>query len=187
LNTGSLNLILKPRHERELSADEIIQQLRPKLAAVPGIRVYMQNPPAIRIGGQVTAAQYQYTLQSTDLDELYQWTDTLLGRIRQLPGFIDVTSNLNNRGPVVTLNVDRDKIAALGLTFCAGRGRIAKRLQFLADIDDLRRHKPVPGDSRSRARVPADPSKLSRLYVRASSGKLVPLDTVTQSPAGHRP
>ena len=179
-NTGSLNLILKPRHERELSADEIIQQLRPKLAAVPGIRVYMQNPPSIRIGGQVTAAQYQYTLQSTDLDELYQWTDTLLGRIRQLPGFIDVTSNLNNRSPVVALNVDRDKIAVLGLTF-------AQVEDALQNAFSARQISTIYG-STSQYQVilevapeyQLDPSKLSRLYVRASSGKLVPLDTVTQ-------
>ena len=63
-NTGSLNLILKPRNERALSADEIIQELRPKLAAVPGIRVYMQNPPAIRIGGQQTSAGGGYMLLS---------------------------------------------------------------------------------------------------------------------------
>ncbi len=89
-NTGTFLMILKPRDERKLSPDEIIQQLRPKLGAVPGIKVYMQNPPVIRIGGQITAAQYQYTLQSTDLTELYQWTETLLGKIRQMPGFIDV-------------------------------------------------------------------------------------------------
>ena len=59
-NSGSLSMILKPRDERKLSADEVIQQLRPKLAAVPGIKVYMQNPPPIRIGGQQTSAQYQY-------------------------------------------------------------------------------------------------------------------------------
>ena len=110
-NTGSLNLILKPRNERALSADEIIQELRPKLAAVPGIRVYMQNPPAIRIGGQQTSSLYQYTLQSTDLTELYQWTEVLLGKIRQIPGLIDVNSNLKNQSPVVALDVDRDKIA----------------------------------------------------------------------------
>ena len=180
LNTGSLNLILKPRHERELSADEIIQQLRPKLAAVPGIRVYMQNPPSIRIGGQVTAAQYQYTLQSTDLDELYQWTDTLLGHIRQLPGFIDVTSNLNNRSPVVALDVDRDKIAALGLTF----GQVEDALQ---NAFSSRQISTIYGATSQYQVIlevapeyQLDPSKLSRLYVRASSGKLVPLNTVTQ-------
>lgn len=179
-NTGSLNLILKPRHERELSADEVIQQLRPKLAAVPGIRVFMQNPPSIRIGGQVTSAQYQYTLQSTDLDELYQWTNTLLGKIRQLPGFIDVTSNLNNRSPVVALDVDRDKIAALGLTF----GQVEDALQSAFSSRQISTIYGTASQYQVILEVDPDfqldPSKLSRLYVRASSGKLVPLDTVTQ-------
>ncbi|MFT3961707.1 efflux RND transporter permease subunit [Propionivibrio sp.] len=180
LNSGSLSLMLKPRHERALSADEIIQELRPKLAAVPGIRVYMQNPPAIRIGGQVTAAQYQYTLQSTDLDELYQWTNTLLERIRQLPGFIDVTSNLNNSGPVVALDVDRDKIAALGLTF----GQVEDALQSAFSARQISTIYGTTSQYQVILEVSPeyqlDPSKLSRLYVRASSGKLVPLDTVTR-------
>jgi HAE1 family hydrophobic/amphiphilic exporter-1 len=180
MNTGSLNMVLKPRHERELSADEIIQQLRPKLAAIPGIRVYMQNPPAIRIGGQVTAAQYQYTLQSTDLDELYQWTDTLLRQIRQLPGFVDVTSNLNNRSPVVALDVDRDKIAALGLSF----GQVEDALQNAFSARQISTIYSTASQYQVILEVAPeyqlDPSKLSRLYVRASSGKLIPLDTVTR-------
>lgn len=180
MNTGSLSMVLKPRHERELSADEIIQQLRPKLAAIPGIRVFMQNPPAIRIGGQVTSAQYQYTLQSTDLDELYQWTDTLLRQIRQLPGFVDVTSNLNNRNPVVALDVDRDKIAALGLTF----SQVEDALQ---NAFSARQISTIYGTASQYQVIlevapefQLDPTKLSRLYVRASSGKLIPLDTVTR-------
>ncbi len=179
-NNGSLFLVLKPRHERDLSADEIIQQLRPKLAAVPGIKVYMQNPPTIRIGGQVTAAQYQYTLQSTNLDELYQWTDTLLERIRQLPGFIDVTSNLNNRGPVITLEVNRDKLAALGLTY----GQVEDALQ---SAFSSRQISTIYGDTSQYQVIlevapefQRDPAQLSKIYVRASSGRLVPLDTVTQ-------
>ena len=179
-NTGSLNLMLKPRDERKFSADEIIQQLRPKLAAVPGIKVYMQNPPVIRIGGQVTAAQYQYTLQSTDLSELYQWTDTLLGRIRQLPGFIDVTSNLNNLSPVVALEIDRDKIATLGLSF----GQVEDALQ---SAFSSRQISTIYGTSNQYQVIlevapefQIDPSKLSRIYVRASGGKLIPLDTLTR-------
>ena len=140
----------------------------------------MQNPPAIRIGGQVTAAQYQYTLQSTDLDELYQWTDTLLERIRQLSGFIDVTSNLNNRSPVVTLEVDRDKIAALGVSY----GQVEDALQ---SAFSSRQISTIYGDTSQYQVIlevapefQRDPAQLSKIYVRASSGRLVPLDTVTQ-------
>ncbi|HPP47303.1 MAG TPA: efflux RND transporter permease subunit, partial [Accumulibacter sp.] len=105
-NTGTIFMILKPRDQRQSTPDQIIQRLRPKLGAVPGIKAYMQNPPVIRIGGQITAAQYQYTLQDTDLDQIYRWTGELTGRIRQLPGFVDVANNLNNLSPVVALDVD---------------------------------------------------------------------------------
>ncbi len=179
-NTGSLNLILKPRNERALSADEIIQELRPKLAAVPGIRVYMQNPPAIRIGGQQTSSLYQYTLQSTDLKELYHWTEVLLGEIRQLPGFVDVTSNLNNQRPVVEIEVDRDKIASYGLSF-------AQVEDALQSAYGSRQISTIYGAASQYQVIlevapeyQTDPSMLSRIHVRASNGKLIPLDTVTQ-------
>ena len=179
-NTGTLSITLKPRHERQLSADQIIQQLRPKLATVPGIRVYLQNPPVIRIGGKVTSGQYQYTLQSTDLEELYQWTQTLLGKMRQIPGLIDVNSNLNNKSPVVSLTVDRDKIATLGLSF----GQVEDALQ---SAFSSRQISTIYGAANQYQVVlevapefQLDPSMLSRLYVRASGGRLIPLDTVTR-------
>ena len=179
-NTGSLNLMLKPRSERALSADQIIQQLRPKLAAVPGIKVYMQNPPAIRIGGQQTSSLYQYTLQSTDLKELYHWTETLLDKIRQLPGFVDVTSNLNNQRPVVEITVDRDKIASYGLSF-------AQVEDALQSAFGSRQVSTIYGAASQYQVIlevapefQTDPSMLARIHVRASNGKLIPLDTVTQ-------
>ncbi|WP_300453516.1 efflux RND transporter permease subunit [Accumulibacter sp.] len=177
-NTGTIFMLLKPREERELTPDEIIQELRPKLAAVPGIKVYLQNPPVIRIGGQITAAQYQYTLQDTDLDELYQWTHTLLGRIRQLPGFVDVTSNLNNLSPVVALDIDRDKLSSLGLSF-------AQVEDALQSAFSARQISTIYGATNQYQVIlevapdyQADPAMLSRLYVRATGGKLVPLETV---------
>ena len=177
-NTGTIFMILKPSGERTLSPDELIEQLRPRLATVPGIKVYMQNPPVIRIGGLITAAQYQYTLQSTDLHELYQWTETLLGRIRQLPGFVDVTSNLNNHSPVVSLDIDRDKITTLGLTF----SQVEDALQ---SAFSARQISTIYGTANQYQVIlevapefQSDPSMLSRLHVRASSGKLIPLDTI---------
>ena len=179
-NTGTVFMILKPRAERHASPDEIIQRLRPKLAAVPGIKVYMQNPPVIRIGGQITAAQYQYTLQDTDLDELYQWTGTLTDRIRQLPGFVDVANNLNNLSPVVALDVDRDKLATLGLTY----GQVEDALQ---SAFSARQVSTIYGSTNQYQVIleltpdyQSDPEALSRLYVRSSGGKLVPLDTVAR-------
>ncbi|MDR1934425.1 MAG: efflux RND transporter permease subunit [Candidatus Accumulibacter sp.] len=183
-NTGSLNLILKPRDERQLSAEQIIQQLRPRLATVPGIRVYLRNPPSISIGARVTSAQYQYTLQSTDLDELHGWTATLLDRIQRLPGFVDVTSNLYNNGPVVTLDVDRDKLATLGLSF----GQVEDALQ---SAFSSRQISTIYGTANQYQVIlevspeyQLDPSWLSRLYVRAAGGQLVPLDTVARVTRG---
>jgi len=179
-NTGTIFMLLKPRDERQLTPDQIIQELRPKLAAIPGLKVYMQNPPVIRIGGQLTAAQYQYTLQDTDLDELYRWTDTLLGNIRKLPGFVDVTSNLNNMSPVIALDIDRDKLSTLGLSF-------AQVEDALQSAFSSRQISTIYGATNQYQVIlevaqefQADPAMLSRLYVRATSGKLVPLDTVAR-------
>ena len=179
-NTGTLFMILKPRHARSSSPDEIIQRLRPKLAAVPGIKAYLQNPPVIRIGGQLTAAQYQYTLQDTDLGELYRWTALLTDRIRQLAGFIDVTNNLNNRSPVVALDIDRDRLGTLGL----GYGQVEDALQ---SAFSARQVSTIYGSSNQYQVIlevapeyQATPESLSRLHVRSSSGKLVPLDAITR-------
>jgi HAE1 family hydrophobic/amphiphilic exporter-1 len=179
-NTGTLFIRLKPREERSLSPDEVIQGLRPKLAAVAGVKVYLQNPPAIRIGGQVTAAQYQYTLQDADLNELYDWTATLLNKIRQLPGFVDVTSNLNNLSPTLTLEVDRDKLGTLGLTF----GQVEDALQ---SAFSSRQISTIYGSTAQyqvilelKPEFQADPAALARVYVRSSAGKLIPLDTVVK-------
>ena len=179
-NTGTMFIHLKPAGEHRLDPDQIIQELRPKLSVVPGIKVYLQNPPPIRIGGQITSAQYQYTLQDTDLPELYRWTDILMKRIRQMPGFVDVNSNLNNHSPVLDLQVDRDKLAALGLSF-------AQVEDALQSAFSARQISTIYGASDQyqvilevAPKFQADPGTLSRLYVRASSGKLVPLDTVAR-------
>ena len=116
-NTGTLFLRLKPRHERELTADEVIQNLRPKLAQVPGIRVFLQNPPAISVGGRLTKSQYQYTLQGTDVEELYRIAPQAgRRRSRRCPGFIDVTTDLQLRNPQVNIDINRDKAASLGVS-----------------------------------------------------------------------
>ncbi|MDP3539662.1 MAG: efflux RND transporter permease subunit [Azonexus sp.] len=178
-NTGTVFMVLKPHDERKSTPDEIIQRLRPKLAAVPGIKVYMQNPPVIRIGGQITAAQYQYTLQDTDLEELYQWTATLTQKIRQFPGFVDVTNNLNNLSPVVALDIDRDKLASLGLSY----GQVEDALQ---SAFSARQVSTIYGATAQyqvilevAPQFQADPDALSRLYVRGG-GKLIPLDTIAR-------
>jgi HAE1 family hydrophobic/amphiphilic exporter-1 len=179
-NSGIMLFRLKPRSERKMTPDQIIQALRPKLGSVPGIKVSLQNPPPIRLGGQITAGLYQYTLQDTDLTELYQWTDTLLARLRKLPGFEDVTSNLNNKSPVMALEVDRDKLASLGLSF----GQVEDALQ---SAFSARQISTIYGTTNQYQVIlelapefQDDPATLARLHVRSSNGTLVPLDTVAK-------
>ena len=114
-NTGSLFIRLKPREQRHLNADEIVQALRPKLAAIPGIQVFLQNPPAIPIGTQQSTGLYQLGLQSSDVQPLQQYVPQLVDKMKNLPQIQDVNSDLQTTSQV-RLNIDRDKASALGIT-----------------------------------------------------------------------
>ena len=177
-NTGRMMMRLKPRNERSLSVDELIQKLRPKFATVPGIQVYMQNPPTIRIGGYFTKSQYQYTLQSPDIDDLYKYAPILEAKLRELRGFQDVTSDLQIKSPQININIDRDKASALGLS--AGQVEDA-----LASAYSSRQISTIYAPNNQyrvlielKPQYQMDPSALSFLYIRSSSGNLVPLSTV---------
>ncbi len=115
-NTGRLFLLLKPSSQRKATPDQVIQQLRPQLAAVPGINVYLQNPSTINVGGIVSKSQYQYTLQGTEANELYQSATAMQEKIGAISGVLDVTTDLQIKNPEVSLQIDRDKASALGIT-----------------------------------------------------------------------
>jgi hydrophobic/amphiphilic exporter-1 (mainly G- bacteria), HAE1 family len=115
VNQGRLIMHLKPRSERDLSADEVATSLSRKLAAVPGIRVFIQNPPVINIGGRSSKSVYQFTLQSSDIEALYQGAAALEQRLHDVPGLIDVTSDLQIKNPEVRVSINRDRAAALGI------------------------------------------------------------------------
>jgi HAE1 family hydrophobic/amphiphilic exporter-1 len=102
LNYGRLFVTLKPRGERP-TAERIVQELRPEVMRVPGITAYVQNIPAIRIGGRLTKSQYQYTLQAADTQELYQWAPQVEAKLRSVPGLVDVTSDLQITQPQITV------------------------------------------------------------------------------------
>jgi HAE1 family hydrophobic/amphiphilic exporter-1 len=107
---------LKDSSQRKLSASQIIQELRPKFAQIPGLNVYMQNPPLIRVGGMQSKGLYQYSLQDTDVKELFDWAPKLTDKLKQQPGFQDVTTDLQIAAPQVNVDIDRDKASALGVT-----------------------------------------------------------------------
>ncbi len=115
-NTGNMLLKLKSLGSRDLSADEIIQELRPKLQSVPGINAYMQNPPSIRVGGQASKSAYQYTLQDTNQDELNATALKLLNLLSHARGFADVTTDMDLNSPAVNVDIDRDQAAAHGVS-----------------------------------------------------------------------
>ena len=115
VNQGRLIMHLKPPSERDMTADEVARSLSRKLAAVPGMRVFIQNPPVINIGGRSSKSDYQFTLQSSDIEALYQGAASLERRLQDVPGLADVTSDLQIKNPEVQVAIDRDRAAALGI------------------------------------------------------------------------
>ena len=115
-NTGTMLLKLKNLGDRDLSADEIIQELRPKLQSIPGINAYMQNPPTIRVGGQASKSAYQYTLQDTNQDELDASALKLMTLLSHARGFADVTTDMDLNSPAVNVDINRDQAAAQGVS-----------------------------------------------------------------------
>jgi HAE1 family hydrophobic/amphiphilic exporter-1 len=116
-NLGQIVVHLKPRGDRKELANDIIEKLRPELAGVAGMEVYLQNPPTVRIGGQVSKSLYQYSLVSPDRQALYAASQQLVKAIgSQVPGIVDLTSDLEVTSPQVDVQIDRDKAAALGVT-----------------------------------------------------------------------
>jgi HAE1 family hydrophobic/amphiphilic exporter-1 len=115
-NLGQIVVHLKPRSDRKELADQIITKLRPQLSDVPGMEVYLQNPPTVRIGGQVSKSLYQYSMQSPDREQLYDASRALRKALNQVDGIEDLTSDLEVSSPQVNVQIDRDKAAALGVT-----------------------------------------------------------------------
>ncbi len=115
-NQGIVFAQLKPRSQRKRSAEQIVQDLRPKIAKIPGIRAFMQVPPPIRLGGSLTKSQYQYTLQDSDTTELFRYAPMLLEKLRAIPGLQDVTTDLQLNNPQINVKIDRDRAASLGVT-----------------------------------------------------------------------
>jgi len=177
-NTGRVFIRLKPQPPRLLSVNEVIQELRRKLAGLPGIRVFLQIPPPIRLGGQLTKSQYQFTLQSPEIEDLYRHALILEGKMRELPGLQDVTTDLQMKNPQVNVAIDRDKASSLGVSaeqienalFSAYGSR-----QISTIFTPTNQYKVIV---ELEPRYQVDPSTLSMLYIRSNAGHLVPLNVV---------
>ena len=181
-NQGRIFFRLKDKKDRvnHMSAQDVIQELRPKMANIPGINVFMQIPPTIRIGGNLTKSQYQYTMQTPDTDRLYALAPKVEEALRKSPLLQDVTSDLQVRNPQLTVDVDRDKAYALGVSpnqvadaLYSAYGTRQISLIYTPNNEYYVITELLP-------QYQNDPSQMSRLYIHSSSGKLVPLDTVAK-------
>jgi HAE1 family hydrophobic/amphiphilic exporter-1 len=185
LNQGGLNIHLKPRSERP-PVDDVISELRPKLAAVTGVTTYLRNDPPIRIGGMQSKALYQFTIQSPSTEDLYDSAQGFTEKMRALPGLMDVSSDLQIRNPQINVEIDRDAASSYGVTVnqiesalysAYGQRQIstifAPNNQYWVILE-------------LEPEYQRDASKIASLYVHAASskdfpgGQLVPLSAVAR-------
>ncbi|HEX7077082.1 MAG TPA: efflux RND transporter permease subunit [Candidatus Eisenbacteria bacterium] len=186
-NQGRLFIHLKPRNERPLAADAVVRELMPKLAKVPGMRVFLQVPPSIRIGGRLSKSLYQFQLQSPDIATLFAMTPVMEEKLRALPGLINVTSDLQIKNPQISVDLDRDRAASLGIT--------AEQVeQALYDAYGSRQVSTIYTPNNQYwvvmellPQFQQDLSALGLLHIRAQDGSLVPLQTVARLSPGLGP
>jgi HAE1 family hydrophobic/amphiphilic exporter-1 len=186
-NAGRVMMRLKPRSERSLTPEAIIENLRPKLNALPSIKTYLQNPPLIRLGGQISKSLYQYTLQSPDLTQLYRVGADFEKQMRAIPGLVDVSSDLQLNNPEVTVKIDRDLASSLNISpdmiesalFSAYGSKQASLIYTPTDnyyviLEVLPQYQ-------------RDPNALGLLNVKSRTGKLVPLSEIASLETGSGP
>lgn len=176
-NSGRIFVKLKPRNERTQTADEITNTLRPQLANIPGIRIFLQNIATIRVGGQMSKSPYQYTLQEGDVADLTHWATIFKTKMMTMNSLTDVTSDLQFTGPQIQVNIDRDKAAAYGVTVdqientlysAFGSRQVSSIYTPIDTYSVILELKPE---------YQQDANALDKLYIRSASGKLVPLNS----------
>jgi len=186
LNLGRATITLKPFAQRK-PADEVLRGLRPKLQGIVGAKVFLQNVPAIRVGGQLSKSPYQYVVRGASTDELYHWAPIIEERLRTLPGIVDVSSDLQIKRPQVTVEIEREKASALGVS--------AQSIELALNNAYGSRQVSTIYTATNQywvimelaTRYQTDPSVLQMLYVRSATGALVPLSSVARLSYGLGP
>jgi hydrophobe/amphiphile efflux-1 (HAE1) family protein len=176
-NTGRIFMQLKPHDQRDVTSDQVIQRLRPKVAAVEGAKFFMQSGQDISIGGRLSRTQYQYTLTDTDSNELNQWAPMVEAAMRKLPELQDVASDQQVAAPHIAIDIDRDAASRLGLSASLidetlydafGQRQIATMYTATNQYKVILEVKPE---------FQNDPSALSKIYVSGPTGVQVPLSS----------
>ncbi len=179
VNTGFIYLALKPLEDRKISASQVIDRLRPKLVSIPGATVFLQAGQDLRIGGRQSSAQYQYTIQSDNIDDLVAWGPRLLTEMRKLRILTDVNTDQQNSGLQASLVYDRDTASRLGITpkmidntlyEAFGQAQVSTMYTPLNQYHVVMEVAP---------QFWQDPASLNNIYIRPTVGKEVPLSAVT--------
>ena len=186
LNNGFVVVGLKPRNERDASADEVINRLRPKLAAVPGGTVFLQAAQDLNVGGRTSRTQYQYTLQDANIDELNEWGPRLLEELKKLPQLRDVASDQQSSSTMVSLLIDRDQAARFGiqpslinntLYDAFGQRQVTQYFTQLNSYHVVLEVLPA---------LLGQPDTLNKIYIKSPlTGQQVPLSTFARFDTGH--
>src|SRR5438132_1664054 len=179
-NTGIISIRTIPKRERNVTIDQMIASLRGKLNKIPGIRAYVSNPPPIRLGGRLGNSNYQFTMSGADTKALYPASQAMLDKMRQMSGLTDVATDLQLKNPTLTVDIDRDRAAALGLNMLQvedalysayGTRQISTIYAPNNEYQVIMELKPEFED---------EPAALNMLYVRTNSGQLIPLNAVAR-------
>jgi multidrug efflux pump len=179
MNQGRMYITLKPLGQRKLSADQVIAELSRKFAEVPGATLYMQAQQDLQIGGRVSQAQYQYTLQGEDLNELNEWAPQLLQKMRQLPQLQQVNTDQQDKGLALNVIIDRDTASRLGVAAQDIDNILydAFGQRFVSTIyEQLNQYHVV---MEVAPQFQQSPQTLDDTYVRSSTGNIVPLSAFT--------
>jgi HAE1 family hydrophobic/amphiphilic exporter-1 len=186
LNTGFVILGLKPRDQRDATADQVIERLRRKIAAVPGGTLFLQAQQDLNVGGRTSRTQYQYTLQDASLEELNTWAPRLLAELKQLPQLRDVASDQQSSSSKLTLVIDRDQAARFGiqpalidntLYDAFGQRQVTQYFTQLNSYHVVLEVTPA---------LQGDPNTLHKIYIKSPvTGQQVPLSTFTHFDTGH--
>ncbi len=181
LNSGRMNITLKPLADRDATASEIIRRLQPKLAQIPGITLYMQPVQDLTIDNRVSRTQYQYSISAIDPSEVTKWSSILLNKYQTLPELTDVASDQQDQGLETSINIDRDTASRLGITVSAidnvlydafGQRQIStmftQRNQYHVILEAL-------------PQLQLGPTALNNIYLTSATGSNIPLSTFTQT------
>ncbi|MGH9534576.1 MAG: efflux RND transporter permease subunit [Terriglobales bacterium] len=178
-NAGKIWDHLTLREDRKYSVDQIIARLQPKVDQIPGVKVYLQNPPAIRIGGHTTNGLYQVALEGTNPSEIYHYAPILMRQLQKFPLLVGVNTDMQLRNPEVDIAIDRNKAATLGVTpeqiesaLYTAYGQREVSLIYEPDDEYYVITQLLP-------QYQTGPQSLQYLYILSSSGQLVPLSAVT--------